>query len=58
MLDYYQHNNLCEICYAHGETDYSKATMDLYMINTHCIELRRNRESRKNKNAKPIFSVF
>lgn len=56
--DWYGQNNLCEICRAHWELDYSEVTMDIYLINTHCIELRRNREARKHKNTKPKGTVF
>jgi len=51
-------NSLCEICYAHYIPDNSMASLDLYWINQHCIDLRRNRETRKNKNYKPTKTVF
>ena len=54
MIDnYYDDNDLCEICYANNEPDYSICTFDILFINTHCIELRRNRLARKNKNTQP-----
>lgn len=58
MLDHYENNNLCEICYENQEPNDSNCTFDICWINTHCIELRRNRESRKNKNAKPTYTEF
>lgn len=54
----FDNNELCEICWANNEIDYSLHTWDLYWINTHCIELRRNRKARKNKKIKPKFTVF
>lgn len=62
MLKFYEtstdENSECDICFANNEFDYSVAVMDIWIINTHCIELRRNREARKNKNIKPKKSVF
>ena len=57
-MDYYQNNELCEICKANYELDFSRVTFDIYWINTHCIDLRRNREARKNKKTKPKETVF
>jgi len=60
-MNYYEDNQLCEICLAHQKPtiiDYNIPTFDIYWINTHCIELRKNREARKNKNIKPSNSVF
>lgn len=51
-------NRLCEICWAHYEPDYWSVTMDIYMINIHCQELRRNREARKRKNIAPKATSF
>lgn len=55
-------NDLCEICIANtpppkhdGSATFN---IDVYWINTHCIELRRNREARENKNVKPLTTVF
>ena len=58
IIPTYEDNELCEICQAHWEPDYSQVTFDIYCINTHCIELRRNREARKHKNTKPKQTVF
>ena len=58
MLDYWENNDLCEICYANDEPDYSYCTIDIYWVNTHCIELRKNRKARENKNIKPMCTVF
>ena len=56
---YYQDNDLCEICYANEpRPEYNNCNFDYYWINTHCIELRRNRESRDNKNVKTKETVF
>lgn len=53
-------NRLFEICWANEEprnpTGY--VTMDWYEINTHCIDLRRNREAREHKNVKPKETSF
>ena len=57
-MNYYRNNELCEICYANNEPDHSICTFDIYFINKHCIELRRNREARKHKNTKPKVTVF
>lgn len=54
--DFYQNNDECEICLANK--DYSGITHDIYWINTHCIELRRNRKARENKNVVPKNTVF
>jgi hypothetical protein len=57
-MDYYYENNLCEICEAYREPSNGQITMDVYWINTHCIELRRNREARQHKNFQPKSTVF
>ena len=51
-------NSLCEICFVHQEDISDLPTFDIYWINHHCINLRRNREARKNKNYKPTNTVF
>lgn len=52
-------NRLCEICWANAEPiNYDAVTMDIYWINTHCIELRRNRVARENKNIQPKQIYF
>ena len=51
-------NSLCEICFVHQEDTSDLPTFDIYWINHHCINLRRNREARKNKNYKPTNTVF
>ena len=51
-------NELCEICWANQEPMDAYNTMDIYFINTHCIELRRNRKARKHKNILPKITVF
>lgn len=48
-------NSLCEICVANPITD---AWVDIYWINTHCIELRKNRISREKKNIYPEKTFF
>jgi hypothetical protein len=58
-LDYYEYNHLCEICWANQDPpDRSGISIDWLEINTHCIELRRNRIARKNKNVKPKQTDF
>lgn len=57
-MNEYDDNRLCEICLIYQEEDRGYITIDAYWINTHCIELRRNRESRKHKNVKPKTTVF
>lgn len=57
-MNYIDDNDLCEICWAHQEEDTSCVTFDVYWINTHCIDLRRNREAREHKNIKPKETVF
>lgn len=55
----YSDNELCEICWANNERIYNGfSVFDFYEINTHCIELRRNREARKHKNIQPSKTVF
>ncbi len=56
MLDFYEGNELCEICLA-NPLDYD-VTYDVYWLNTHCMELRRNRSARENKKVEPINTVF
>ena len=56
--DNYESNELCEICEANREIDYSSCTFDLYFINMHCIDLRINRKAREHKNVKPTITVF
>lgn len=59
--NYFQNTGICEICYANTMPEYFGPTMDIYSIEDkfiHCQELRRNRESRKNKNIKPKSTVF
>lgn len=51
-------NSLCEICIANGDIPSPSNTGWYYWINQHCIDLRRNREARKNKNYKPTKTVF
>ncbi len=51
-------NDLCEICIANAPEYDRLPTMDIYFINNHCIELRRNREAREQKNYKPKQTVF
>ena len=51
-------NKRCEICWANQEPMDAYNTMDIYFINTHCIELRRNRKARKHKNILPKITVF
>lgn len=51
-------NELCEICKEYWRPSRGEITMDVYWINTHCIDLRRNREARKHKNIKPKITVF
>jgi len=51
-------NSFCEICLVH-ESIFPKDNCDwYYWINQHCIDLRRNREARENKNYKPEMTVF
>ena len=54
----YEDNSLCEICISNGEMPLPCGQGWYYWINTHCIELRRNRESREHKNYKPTKTVF
>lgn len=56
-MDYFMDNELCEICWAYEEPE-KICTFDVYWINHHCIELRRNREARNNKNTIPRETVF
>lgn len=54
-----EENRDCEICWANTEPiDHSLPTSDVYWINTHCTELRRNREARENKKIKAKETVF
>jgi hypothetical protein len=57
-MPYYKNNDLCEICWANQYPYDDLPTFDIYWINTHCIELRRNREARKHKNYEPKETVF
>lgn len=54
----YENNDLCEICIANGQLPLPDNTGWYYWINTHCIELRRNRKARENKNVISKESVF
>mgnify|MGYP001616148594 CR=1 FL=1 len=56
-MNIYHNNDLCEICIANREINYG-ITFDIYWINTHCIELRRNRIARENKKYKVLNTVF
>jgi len=51
-------NSFCEICLANPISENPFLISELYWINTHCIELRRNREVRKNKKINPKTTVF
>ncbi len=54
-------NTLCEICQTNGDVsapNIRQPTGWYYWINTHCIELRRNREARDNKNYNVKLTVF
>ena len=54
-------NRLCEICWANKlPYDPQEVTMDSwwYEINTHCIELRKNRVARENKNTQLKKTYF
>lgn len=51
-------NELCEICVANKPPYDGMAIFDIYWINTHCIELIRNRKSRENKNTQPKKTIF
>ncbi len=52
-------NELCEICQAYPDPDpFPYLIVDYYLINTHCLELRRNREARNHKNIHPKETVF
>jgi len=53
-----EYNSLCEICIANKAEPISDNTGWYYWINQHCIDLRRNREARENKNYKPKTTVF
>lgn len=49
----------CDICNANSLDENPQAvTMDIYMYNPHCQELRRNRVARKNKIINPRETVF
>ena len=56
----YEHedNSLCEICIENPQLPIVRDNGYYYWINQHCIDLRRNRESREHKNYKPIKTVF
>lgn len=54
----YEFTEPCEICWANNDPDYGLCTMEIYIIDTHCIELRRNRKAREHKNTQPKCTVF
>jgi hypothetical protein len=50
---------MCEICKANYDPPRNDVVVfDVYWINIHCIELRRNRKARKNKKTQPKITVF
>lgn len=53
-----QDNSPCEICLSNWIDIDSRWERDFYVVHTHCIDLRRNREARENKNYKPTNTVF
>ncbi len=54
----YEDNSLCEICLSNSEVPFPDNEGWYYWINQHCIDLRRNKEARENKNYKPKKTVF
>lgn len=51
-------NSLCEICISNWSDLDELWHKHYYIFNTHCIDLRRNREARENKNYQPTNTVF
>lgn len=56
--DDWDYEPLCDICQANTEIDQSLATMDIYIINNHCIEIKKSRQNRHNKNIKTLNTAF
>ncbi len=54
----YEDNDLCEICQVHESLFPPDPLGWYYWINQHCIDLRRNRMARNNKNVKVKETVF